>query len=168
MSSRISTLAQTSPPPLRGVLRPRARALVALLLLVPAFVVLMVWGNWMAGGTGPGGSMFGPAVALLFLLTLLNRWLRRRQPRWCFTPGEMVTIYSVVAITAAMTGSAWDWFGALAPAITYPAWAASPSNGWADSMLPNLPAWLIITDREVLRGFYTGDTWPYRADILRA
>jgi hypothetical protein len=141
---------------------------VALGVLVPAAVVFMVWGNWMAGGNGPGGSMFGPAVALLFVLTAINRWLGRHHPRWVFTAGELVAVYTVVAITGAMTGSAWDWFGALAPAITYPAWLASPSNGWADTMLPNIPAWLVITDREVLRGFYVGDSTPYRAEVLRA
>lgn len=59
----------------------RARAVVALALLIPPFIFFMVWGNWLVGGTGPGGSMFGPAVATVCLSVLLNVALKRLRPR---------------------------------------------------------------------------------------
>ncbi len=146
----------------------RARAVVALALLIPPFIFFMVWGNWLVGGTGPGGSMFGPAVATVCLSVLLNVALKRLRPRWSFTAAELVTIYVIVAIAAGMISSVWDWFGALAPVIAFPVWQASPANHWAETVLPNLAPWLIVSDKSALEGFFLGNSTAYRIEILRA
>ena len=142
--------------------------MLALALLIPPLVLFMVWGNWLVGGTGPSGSMFGPAVATICLFTVLNAGLKRWRPRWSFTAAELVTIYVVVAIGAGMISSVWDWSGALAPVIAFPAWQANSANHWAETVLPNMAPWLIVSDKSVLEGFFLGNSTAYRLDVLRA
>jgi hypothetical protein len=144
----------------------RARALVAILLLVPSLILLMVWGNWLVGGNGPMDSLNAPAVALLFLLTALNLILKRRKPAWAFSAGELIVVYVVVAAAAGITGNVWSWGGNLAPNLAYPIWQAGPANRWAEIMWPNLPVGLTPVDRDALQGFFLGSTSPYQRDIL--
>jgi hypothetical protein len=146
----------------------RLRALVAILLLVPPLVLLMVWGNWLVGGNGPMDSLNGPAVALLFLLTLLNLVLKRRKSRWAFSAGEIIAIYVVIAASAGLTGNVWGWGGNLAANIAYPIWQAGPANRWVEIMWPNLPAGLTPMNRDALQGFFLGSASPYQRDILLA
>jgi hypothetical protein len=145
----------------------RARALLAALILVPATVVYSVWGTWQTAGVGPIGPLFGPAVAALFLLSLGNRSLARWRPRWAFSSGELVLVY-VLMVTAGMANGVYTWFGPLASVIVHPIWGASPSNGWAEMVWPNLPTWLTVPNVPVLEGFFLGNSTPYQREVLRA
>jgi len=145
----------------------RARAVVAVLVLLPATVVYSVWGTWQTAGVGPAGPLFGPAVAALFLLTLANHWLSGWRPRWAFTPGELVLIYVIMA-TAGMASGVYTWFGPLISVIVHPIWGASPSNQWAEMVWPNLPMWLTVPNVNVLEGFFLGNSDPYRPEVLAA
>jgi hypothetical protein len=145
----------------------RARAILAALVLVPATVVYSVWGTWQAAGVGPNGPLFGPAVAVLFLFTLANRRLARWRRRWAFTSGELVVVY-VLMVTAGMANGVYTWFGPLASVIVHPIWGASPSNGWAEMVWPNLPTWLTVTDIPVLEGFFLGHSSAYQREVLQA
>jgi hypothetical protein len=146
----------------------RFRAVFIVLLLVPAAVLFMVWGNWLTGGTGPGGSVFGPAVAVLFLLTLANQGLKKHRWFRSLNSAELIVIYVMVAICAGMISSVWDWCGSLATVIVYPIWHATPENGWEHMMWPNLPLWLTVGERPLLEGFFLGDSSPYERNILLA
>lgn len=146
----------------------RARALVALALLLPGLVFFMVWGDWLVGGGGALESLSGPGLALLCLLTAANTWLKRHRSRWALSPGELIALYAVFAMAAGMTGNVWCWGGTLAAIIASPAWLASPANQWADIMWPNLPPGVWVTDREALAGFFLGSSTPYRLAVLRA
>ena len=146
----------------------RVRAVAIVLLLVPALTLFAVWGDWLDGGNGASDSLNGVAVGVLALLTALNILLRRRRPQWALSPGELITIYLVVATGMSITGGIWQWGGSLAANIAYPAWAASPENGWADTILPVLPHGLVVTDREALEGFAFGGSSAYRMQVLRA
>ncbi len=153
--------------PARRPMAIRARALLAVLLLVPATVWYGVWGTSEDAGVGPVGPLFGPAVAVLFVLAFANRWLGRRRPSWAFTPAELVLIY-VVVVTAGMSSGVYSWFGPLASVIVYPIWGASPSNRWAEMMWPNLPPWLTVTDLSLLEGYFLGNSHPYQRAVLAA
>ncbi len=170
--SSAAVAAEQKPPGAAGAPRHgcplRLRAILAVLLIVPAVTLFAVWGDWLEGGNGAAQSLNGPAVGMLAFLTALNLLLRRRRPLWAFSSGELITIYLVVAICMSITGGIWQWGGSLAANIAYPTWAASPENGWANTVLPNLPSGLVVTDRGALQGFALGASSAYRLTVLRA
>ena len=146
----------------------RGRAVVLALVLVPPIVFLMVWGDWVAGGGGTLDSLIAPAVAGLALLVALNHLLRRSRPGWALTGGELIAVYVVLVISIGMTASVWDWGGSVATVITWPIWNASPENQWYELIWPNLAPWLTVPDRDILAGFFLGESTPYQIQILRA
>jgi hypothetical protein len=146
----------------------RLRAVVLALLLVPLNVSSIVWGNWVNGDGALAQSMAAPAVAGIFLLGLLNTHLRRRRPRWALTRGELIALYSTLAISTGLCATPWDWGGSLSSVITWPIWNATPGNRWEETIWPHLPAWLVVGNRDVLRGFFLGASSPYRWPVLRA
>ncbi len=112
--------------------------------------------------------MVAAAVAGLFALTGLNRLLSRRRRRWALSSGELLAAYSVLAISTGLCASPYDWGGGVAGIITWPTWNATPGNRWAEVLWPNLPAWLLITNREALAAFFLSDPHPWRGQVLLA
>src|SRR5574340_691313 len=145
MTDRQSTTESPAQASERETARVRPRAFVVVAGLLVATVWYAVWGTWQTGGVGPIGPMFGPAIAVLFFLSLANREARRRRPGWAFRPGELVLIYVTVA-TAGMASGVYTWFGPLASVIVHPIWGATPSDQWTELMWPNLAPWLTVTD----------------------
>ncbi|MGD0112292.1 MAG: DUF6785 family protein [Armatimonadota bacterium] len=163
-------IASPGPAQTRVHLRaPRARAVLLALVLVPATVFFMVWGNWVSGGGGGWiDSLIMAAVSGLTLLIALNIGLQRLRPTWAFTNGEIITIYVVLVFSTGMTGSVYEWGGPIVSMITWMVWNASPENQWQQLIWPNLAPWLTVLDRDSLAGLYQGGTSPYQMQILRA
>jgi hypothetical protein len=144
-------------------IRLRTAALVGVAVILNVFLV--VRGNWMGHGF-PAQSMVASAVAGLFVLAGLNRVLKQFRPAWMLFPGELIALYSALAISTGLCASPYDWGGAVSGAITWPIWNATPGNGWEQVLWPNLPPWLMVTDRNALAGFYLGGASPYQRQVL--
>jgi len=155
-----------APPRLRGGVT--ARAILLVLVLTPLNVLFVVRGTWLWGGVTGDMSLFMNAVGALFLGALANRWLQRRRPRWAFSAGELLTIYLALALGTGLSCSIWDVGGSVPIYMTHAFWFATPGNRWQDVVWPNLPTWLTVRVREVLEGFYYGQSTPYTAQVLRA
>ncbi len=93
-------------------------------------------------------AMLVPFVALL----VINAFLERRGLG--FSPTELLTICSIGLVASTMQGE-WltVWFLQM---LTMPAYYASPENRFDELLLPHMPSWATITDREAVRGFYEG------------
>jgi len=137
-------------------------------VLVPAGVFFNVWGCWVSGGVGWTDSLIGSAVGALAILTAVNMALKRWRPQWTLSRGEVIAVYMALVIGVGMTASVWDWGGSVATVITWPIWNAGPENQWQELIWPNIPSWLVVTDRDTLSGFFLGDTNPYQPRILLA
>jgi len=155
------------PKPLRGV---TARALIAGLILTPLNVAFIVNATMSEGGSRfPGQySLFVNTVTVLFVLTLINRWLKRRHAKWGFGAGEMLTIYVMLGTSTGLISSAFDLGGSLAGTITYPFWFATEENGWRELLWPNLPTWLTVQEPRILEGFYVGQSSALNWAVIRA
>ena len=145
----------------------RLRGVLICLLAVPVNVFIVVRGNWTGYGVA-AVSMVAPAVAGIFALAVMNRLLRRRWPRWVLSGGELIAIYAPLGISTGLCASVYDWGGNIASVIAWPVWNATPGNRWEELLLPNLPRWLLVTDRNALAGFFLGDASPYRWSVLAA
>ena len=93
-------------------------------------------------------AMLVPFVALL----VLNAFLEKRGIG--FSPTELLTVCSIGLVASTMQG---EWFTVwFLQILTMPAYYASPENRFDELLLPHMPIWTTITNREAVRGFYEG------------
>ncbi len=93
-------------------------------------------------------AMLIPFVALLILNVFLERY------GVGFSPTELLTVCCIGMVAGVMQGE-WltIWFLQL---LTMPAYFASPENRFEEVLLPHMPSWTTVTDKDVVRGFYEG------------
>lgn len=99
-------------------------------------------------------SLFYSSIFSLLLLILLNSAIRRLKPSWTFSQGELVTIYVMLNIGAALVGH--DSIQILVSMMPYAGHFATPSNNWHKLFADNLPGWLVIKDVVSTKHFYAG------------
>lgn len=101
-------------------------------------------------------SLFFNAITTLVLLALANGVARKLAPRWALAPRELVFTYILVALGSGMAGI--DMLCCLPSMMAYPHQYATPENRWAETLLPLLPADLLVSDPASLRAFWQGGT----------
>jgi hypothetical protein len=104
-------------------------------------------------------SLFFNAIFSVFVLALLNLLLKRFLPRHTLGQGELLTIYVMLSIASAM--GAQDMVQVLIPTIPHPFWFATPENEWADLFFRYIPSWLAISDKDVVTGYFNGESTLY-------
>jgi hypothetical protein len=109
-------------------------------------------------------SLFANVIFVLCLFVGLNALLRRFAPRFAFSQGELLTLYTMLAISTGLAGS--DGVPILSQILPHGAWFATPSNEW-DKFVGAFPSWLVVRDRDALRGHFLGNSSFYRPEVLR-
>jgi hypothetical protein len=154
----------TRPEPSRHV-GASTRAIVLGALLIPFNAYWMVRQERVMFGPYPSTmSLFANVVFALFVLVILNGLCRRLAPRLAFAQGELLTIYTMLAISTGLAGL--DGAGILSQMIPHGAWFGQ-TNHWT-GFLDAFPSWLVVRDRDILRGHFLGNSTFYRPDVLRA
>jgi len=157
--------------------RVRGRFWFACAVLVPANLVWTVW----IISVNPGGPWFDqcPLLAnvVVFLLALagLNALFRRFRPAWVLSQTELVLLYTILAVSTAGGGGSYGQN--LSIVIAYPHWFGG-AGAFSELGMPTvkdytdfvrfLPSGLTVWDRDVLRGYWTGNSTFYTAAVLRA
>lgn len=108
-------------------------------------------------------SLFANVVFTLFLLVGLNAVCKRIAPQLAFSQGELLTLYTMLAISTGLAGL--DGVGILSQMMPHGAWFGK-TNHW-ESFLPAFPTWLVVNDREILKGHFLGNSTFYRPETLR-
>ena len=137
------------------------RAVVLGVLVIPVNCLWVVRLERLMFGPYPSTiSMFANVVFLLFVFAALNAGMRRALPRWAFSQREMLILYTMLSISTGLAGL--DGVPTLNQLMTYPAWFGEGHPGVVAK--PPIPGWLLIRDRDVLRGHFLGHstfyTWP--------
>lgn len=140
--------------------------LVGLILLPPNALWVLYMEHIGAYGPIPSTiSLFFNVVFVLFFLTLGNLALGRLRPRWALTQGELIIVYSMLAISTALAGL--DMMQVLIPVMTHGFWFANPENRY-DQLLESAPRWLVVWDRSILYGYYNGSSTLYQWPVIQA
>src|SRR5579871_2073305 len=132
-----------------------ARAVFTALLLMPFntyWVVMMEVTRY--AGHPTTISLFFNVIFLLAVLIGLNAIARRISPRLAMEPGELLTVYIMLALSSAVAGH--DMIEVLTPILAHVHRYATPENAWASEILPYVPNWLTVSDKGALEEFYTG------------
>lgn len=146
-------------------LRARFFVLAALLLPLNAFWLIQSEVVYYAGHPTTI-ALFYNIVFWLCLITGVNALVQRVFPRGALSRYELLGLYVMLGISSALGGH--DTAEVLLPILAYPVYNANAVNRWAEILLPHLPVWLVVQDREALVGFYSGHSSLYRPDHLRA
>ncbi len=176
-SSRTLHARSDAPTPNAPSNRLRGRFWLACAVTVPANLVWCVW----TLSVNPVGPYFDECpllanvVVFLLLMAGLNALLRRFRPSWAYSQTELLLLYTVLAISTAVGGSSYAQ--ALGITIAYPYWfgqlglPGQPNLAaiydWR-AFLSYLPSWLVVSDREALKGFWEGNTTVYQWSVLHA
>ncbi len=95
------------------------------------------------------------AIFLLFLLTaLVNNALGRVRRSWALTPGECLSVYTMMLVASAVQTMGLS--GQLMSIITAPHYYATAENSWDRLLQPYLNPWLAPQSESAIRYFYEG------------
>jgi len=108
-------------------------------------------------------------VITLTLVAAGNMALRRYWPAVALTPGELLVVYAMLAVTSALAGH--DMLQTIIPTVPYGFWFATPENEWKELFHSYLPRWLTTDNVESLAHYYDGHarfaTWEHFHDWAR-
>lgn len=99
-------------------------------------------------------SLFYSCIFNLVILILLNSVIRRYAPKWVFSQSELITIYVMLNIGAALVGH--DSIQILVSLMPYAAYFKTPENKWGPLFADRLPDWLVVKDPVAIKNFYHG------------
>jgi hypothetical protein len=110
-------------------------------------------------------SLFFNAIATLLFLLLINSLLRGFT-HFYLSRYELLIIYIMLCIATSLC--AHDMMQILMSLLGYPRWFATQENQWETRILPYLPSWLIVKDKQALSGLYMGGSTflPYIKHFL--
>ncbi len=138
----------------------RLRAFIVALPLIVLDTNWIIWVEKINRGPYPTSiSLFANCVFILVLLIAANGLLRRISRSLAFTPTELLLIYVMLGIGAAVAGH--DCVPSLCMHLGHPWRFATADNRWMTTFIPYLPEWLSVTDLAVLKPLYEGNSSLY-------
>ena len=141
------------------------RAIIIAIMIMPlnAYWIIQMEVVWWGFPTIV--SLFFNVVFIILLIAVANLLLRKYLPKKALSRGELLTIYVMLCVATALSG--YDMMQCLVSLIGTPIWYATPENEWHELFERYLPDWLVIKDKEVLTGYFEGDTTLYTAEYLK-
>ena len=116
-------------------------------------------------GTGPYFTTISIFANIFFILTgllVINAGLRRWVPSWSLSQAELLLIYAMVGVGAALAGH--DMLPVLVQFLGHPYQFGNEANGWIDHFGRYLPTALMVSDKAALKGYYEGHSSLYRPE----
>ena len=114
------------------------------------FTVLHIHGSPLCADYSTGAAVF-----LFFILVfLLNILLKKTLPKVYLKPPELITVYIMMIVSCAIPswGFTMNLIGLLGGVFYY----ATPTNGWAKTVLPYLPKHLFPQSKNAIWYLYEG------------
>lgn len=149
MANSVFSSSPTSAP--RGI---TGRAMLIGGVLAVANTFWVIGSDTHGRDSGTALPLFITPIFMLFVLAMLNLLLQRFRPSWAFSAGELLTIYVMPVVTTSL--AAHDMIQNFFGLIGYAAWGATPEDRWESLFGRRLPPWLVVSDRNALKGFYEG------------
>lgn len=141
------------------------RAIILGLLLIPFNSYWIAQRSIVWEGSPTYMSIFYNVVFSVAFLTILNLAAKRLVSRYALTQGELLTIYVILCMGAAVAGL--DMVGMLVTLLGHPFWFATSENEWQNLFLKYIPGWLSVDDHRVLAGYYEGESSLYSLEHIK-
>ena len=136
----------------------RISAILVGLLLVGGICAISPYNNYflensrLAGNHLPVGSILG-LLLLVFIVNLPLRFLRWSR-RLSFTSLELTVIWMMLIVAVGIPSMGLLQF--LIPCLVALRYFTTPVNDWAETLQPQIPDWLVVTDPQAVTDFYEG------------
>ena len=101
-------------------------------------------------------SLIFTVVFNVLVLIGFNQIFKRFLPRLALSQGELLVIYVMLSVASATAGH--SMMEILVSTLGHAFWFATPENDWKDLFWRYIPRWLAVTDKNVLSGYYEGDS----------
>ena len=109
-------------------------------------------------------SLIFTVVFNVLLLTGFNQIFKRFLPRMALSQGDLLVIYVMLSVVSATAGH--SMMEILVSTLGHAFWFATPENDWRDLFWRYIPSWLAVADKDVLSGYYEGDSTLYTKQHL--
>ncbi|RKU29128.1 hypothetical protein C6497_06985 [Candidatus Poribacteria bacterium] len=136
----------------------RISAILVGLLLVGGICAISPYNNYflensrLAGNHLPVGSILG-LLLLVFIVNLPLRFLRWSR-QFSFTSLELTVIWMMLIVAVGIPSMGLLQF--LIPCLVALRYFTTPVNDWAETLQPQIPDWLVVTDTQAVTDFYEG------------
>ncbi len=138
------------------------RALLIGLLLIPLMCYWNEYTEIVAEATDLAAmSLIIAVVFALFVLVMLNLFLKKFFPRWAFTQAELMYIYIMQTVSIGISGIGMIQF--LNTFLGNIFYYGTPENRWKETFLPAIRGWL-LPDESVMKAYYIGQSTFWRWD----
>ena len=104
-------------------------------------------------------SIFFTSILTILFLLFLNLCLRRLSVTQVLTQQELLVVYIMVNISSGIAGH--DMMQILVPYLGHAFQFATPENEWKELFWHEIPPWLSVNDKQILKGYYQGDSSLY-------
>ncbi len=111
-------------------------------------------------------SLFSNAIFTLFVLILLNFVLKKLLPKTALSDSDLLVVYVMVVMVTTVSGH--TSMNKLVGTLAHPFWFDSEENDWRNLFWRHIPDWFAIQDKNVLRGFYLGETSFFSQQFVKA
>jgi len=137
-----------------------ARAFIIGILLIPPNSYWVIMMEKVRPGPFPTSiSLFANVVFIFLILWALNRLVHRFSPRHALNQAEMLLIYTMLGIGSALAGH--DTISVLMQMLGHPYEFATAGNGWMNRFGEYLPKRILVSNLDVLKGYYSGASTVY-------
>ena len=136
------------------------RSVIIGLVLIPfnSYWVLHLSYVWDSNRPTSLALLFNVIFSLIILIAV-NELLYRFNPKLVFSQTELITIYVMLCQASVFAGR--DMIQVLIPLMSNGFWYATNENEWNQLFHHHLPPWLVVEDKELLHGFYQGQSTLY-------
>ena len=111
-------------------------------------------------------SLFFNVIFIVVFVALANAAVRRLHPRLALNRAELIIVYVMLTISTSIISH--DMLQVLVSLMTTGYWYATPQNRWEQMLNATTPSWLVISDQDVLYGYWNGNTTLYQQSVLAA
>ncbi len=141
-----------------ALLRVTPRSFAIAVATICGVVFFIHWAELVLGSRRGHSALANTSIPLgtftaLLIITAANAALRRLRPRLALTHAELMTVYSLTAVTTVLASSGAVHF--LVPAVASTFYFPSPENRW-EVFLPYVPDWLVPRSQAALRAYFEG------------
>jgi len=109
---------------------------------------------------------FSSAIFTLALLIAFNFIFRHAVKRIFLSDTELLAIYVMVTVASTISGA--TMMTSLMGTLAHPFWFASPENEWQQLFWKYIPSWITVSNIEIIKGYYTGQSSIHSAEHIKA
>ena len=140
---------------------------VTIALIPPSFYWIIAGEVGLVGyGLNTYAVPFYNVVFTVFILVLVNVVVKAVAHVRLFDNAELLTIYILLSVACAFPSI--TLMTILVTTVGHAFWFATPENEWKELFWDHLPSWLVVSDRDALVGYYTGESTLYTMTHIKA